>query len=84
MSIFHAIVYFIMFHSTVSGTGNYHKVSTFFIDRTKIKCEYDNLPIFWHQPDKDGNRLKLASWLTEHGVLITHTSVSTQCSPNKK
>jgi hypothetical protein len=43
------------------GTGNYHKVSTFYIDRTEIKCEYDNLLIFWHQPDKDGNRLKLSS-----------------------
>jgi hypothetical protein len=42
-----------------SGTGSFQKLTTFFVEKTKIRCDYDNLPIFWHQKDKTGKKIKI-------------------------
>ena len=67
-----------------SGTGSFIKLTTFFVEKTKIICDYDNLPIFWHQNDTTGKKIKIGGWLDENGLLSTHTNVATQCSPFKK
>ena len=67
-----------------NAEDSFTKINSIHVDKAKIKCIFQNLPIFWYQTDAKGKDMKLSGWLDECGFLSSHTEVNEQCSPFRK
>ena len=67
-----------------NAEDSFTKINSIHVDKAKIKCIFQNLPIFWYQTDAKGKDMKLSGWLDESGSLSSHTEVNEQCSPFRK
>jgi hypothetical protein len=75
---------YIFVHVSTNNLNAYQKLSSFYVDLSKLSCFNKNLPIFWYQLDIMGKMHCVNEWLSADGRLEKSNDLNDHCSDHKK